>query len=367
MTKRWSTPLQQMILVCLLATAFTHAQSLNPVADPRSVVTEGSARFTVLTPELIRMEWNDQRQFEDRASLVFINRRLEPPHFAARKDTGWLVIQTDRLRLEYLPDGNPFSSSNLRISFEMNGKVVHWYPGLEDKGNLGGTIRTLDGVKGETKLEPGILSRDGWVLVDDSDRPLFDNSDWPWVAVRSSAKHQDWYFFAYGKDYRHVLREYSLLCGRIPMIPKYVLGSWATDLNYEYLPGTKVVDDYRYTADSVRSIISRFRSEGIPLDVMVLDYAWHLRGWHIRGHYFDRFQRKQRRGNGARRAGAHPSERRHSACRYAASGGGPRFAAAGRPVRRLGARRSSDARGRPERWKPPSCRPGRRCRRSEHP
>ena len=64
------------------------------------------------------------------------------------------------------------------------------------------------------------------------------------------------------------------------MIPKYVLGTWATDLNYEYLPGTDVVDNYRYTDDSVRSIISRFRRFGIPLDVMVLDYAWHLRGWH---------------------------------------------------------------------------------------
>ena len=262
MTKRWSTPLQQMILVCLLATAFTHAQSLNPVADPRSVVTEGSARFTVLTPELIRMEWNDQRQFEDRASLVFINRRLEPPHFAARKDTGWLVIQTDRLRLEYLPDGNPFSSSNLRISFEMNGKVVHWYPGLEDKGNLGGTIRTLDGVKGETKLEPGILSRDGWVLVDDSDRPLFDNSDWPWVAVRSSAKHQDWYFFGYGHDYRKAMLDFTKVAGKIPMPPRFAFGLWWSRY-------------WAYTDEEFKNLVSEFRMHDVPLDVLVIDMDWH--------------------------------------------------------------------------------------------
>ena len=91
MMKRWYTPLQKMILVCLFAAASAHTQPFNPVADPRSVVTEGNARFTILTPELIRMEWSDQRQFEDRASLVFINRRLEPPHFTAHKDTGWLV------------------------------------------------------------------------------------------------------------------------------------------------------------------------------------------------------------------------------------------------------------------------------------
>ncbi|MFZ2024639.1 MAG: hypothetical protein WAV06_23050, partial [Terracidiphilus sp.] len=30
----------------------------NPVADPKAVVTVGNARFTVLTPQLIRMEWS---------------------------------------------------------------------------------------------------------------------------------------------------------------------------------------------------------------------------------------------------------------------------------------------------------------------
>ncbi|MGA8041989.1 MAG: hypothetical protein WCA37_04235, partial [Terracidiphilus sp.] len=29
----------------------------NPVADPNAIVTLGNARFTVLTPQLIRMEW----------------------------------------------------------------------------------------------------------------------------------------------------------------------------------------------------------------------------------------------------------------------------------------------------------------------
>ncbi len=148
-------------------------------------------------------------------------------------------------------------------------------------GNLGGISSSLDGArKGKLpKQLPGILSRSGYFVLDDSRTPLWDGAT-QWIAARGDSGNQDWYFFAYGKDFRHVLKEYALLCGRIPMIPKYVLGSWATDLNYEYLPGTRVVDNYRYNDDSVRSIISRFRNFGIPLDVMVLDYAWHLRGWH---------------------------------------------------------------------------------------
>src|SRR5215469_5437722 len=48
----------------------------DPVADPKAIVTIGHARFTVLTPELIRMEWAADGKFEDHASLVFLNRKL---------------------------------------------------------------------------------------------------------------------------------------------------------------------------------------------------------------------------------------------------------------------------------------------------
>ena len=53
----------------------------DPVADPRAVVTTGHARFTVLTPQLIRMEWAADGKFEDHASFVFLNRRLPVPKF----------------------------------------------------------------------------------------------------------------------------------------------------------------------------------------------------------------------------------------------------------------------------------------------
>ena len=53
----------------------------NPVADSKAVVTVGHARFTVLTPQLIRMEWSADGKFEDHASFVFFNRRLPVPKF----------------------------------------------------------------------------------------------------------------------------------------------------------------------------------------------------------------------------------------------------------------------------------------------
>src|ERR1700722_20194709 len=53
----------------------------NPVANPQAVVTQGNARFTVLTPQLIRMEWVADGKFEDHPSFVFLNRRLPVPKF----------------------------------------------------------------------------------------------------------------------------------------------------------------------------------------------------------------------------------------------------------------------------------------------
>ena len=252
----------ELVLGFLFFNAPTFAQPLNPVADPGSVIIEGNARFTVLTPELIRMEWSNAREFEDRASLVFINRKLDAPHFTTRRDSGWLFIQTDRLRLAYHPDGDSFSSSNLNVSFDLNGKTVRWIPGLQDAGNLGGTIRTLDGVRGETKLEPGILSKDGWVLVDDSERPLFDNSDWPWVTVRPSTKHQDWYFFGYGHDYRKALSDFTTVAGKIPMPPRFAFGLWWSRY-------------WAYTDEEFKDLVEQFRIHDVPLDVLVIDMDWH--------------------------------------------------------------------------------------------
>ena len=81
----------------------------DPVADPAAVVTSGNARFTVLTPQLIRLEWSGDGKFEDRASLVFLNRKLPVPPFTARADGDVLVIKTSALELRYERNGGRFN------------------------------------------------------------------------------------------------------------------------------------------------------------------------------------------------------------------------------------------------------------------
>ena len=68
-------------IVAALALALNISAENNPVAAPGATVVCGNARFTVLTDRLIRMEWAEDGQFEDRASLAIVNRELPVPAF----------------------------------------------------------------------------------------------------------------------------------------------------------------------------------------------------------------------------------------------------------------------------------------------
>ena len=254
----------------------------NPVADPRAEVIFQHARFTVLTPELIRMEWAADNHFEDRASIVFINRRLPVPRFAKTisDDKQKITIKTSALTLVYQPgsgDGR-FASDNLTINMASgeSDNLTVWRPGETDTANLMGTTRTLDGALGDKTREPigqGLVSQSGWALVDDSTRPLFDSADfsfregekspWPWVMARPAGDRQDWYFFGYGHDYRKALGDYVRVAGRIPLPPEFAFGTWWSRY-------------WDYSDQEIQQIVKGFHENSTPLDVFVIDMGWHI-------------------------------------------------------------------------------------------
>jgi len=233
------------------------------VADPAAIVVSGEVRFTVLTPQMIRLEWSADAKFEDRASLVFLNRKLPVPPFTATNDGGALVLKTSALELRYQRNTGKFTAANLSVALQLNGAPVVWRPGTPDTGNLKGTTRTLDGVNGSTRLEPGLLSRDGWTVVDDSARLLFDHSDWAWVAPRPTGDRQDLYFLGYGHDYRRALGDYTRVAGKIPLPPRFVFGAWWSRY-------------WAYTDTELMALVAEFRAHDLPLDVLVIDMDWHL-------------------------------------------------------------------------------------------
>ncbi|KAI9347353.1 glycosyl hydrolases family 31-domain-containing protein, partial [Obelidium mucronatum] len=223
--------------------------------------------FSVLTPRLIRLEFSATSEFNNNDSLGVVNRYISPPPV---------------FRIEYTADG---FIHNLSIQYlHSNGSNCVWKPSMDPGyGNLGGTVRTLDDYYQAPDLDCrfetnpnqhctyGLLSREGWTLVDDSGTPRLEpllnaTFDFPWVQKPSedfkNSTNIDWYFLGYGLDFKAALQEWTLVSGKIPLIPKYALGSWSSRY-------------WAYNEAEFMKIAHTYHQNRIPLDVLVLDMDWH--------------------------------------------------------------------------------------------
>src|SRR5664279_229370 len=236
-----------------------HRLDTRPVADPSAIVQGETFRITALTDGLLRLEYARDGRFEDRASAFAVVRDLPVPRYRVIDGPHHLEILTDRMHLVY--DRRPFSTSGLSIQIRGNISSYRsiWRYG-EIPDDLGGTARTLDNADGAVPLEPGVASRWGFALLDDSRTLVFGDDGW--VAPRDGSR-TDLYFFGYGRDYREAVRALYAVSGPTPVLPRFALGNWWS----RYHP---------YTADEYTALISRFHTEGIPLAVSVLDMDWHL-------------------------------------------------------------------------------------------
>lgn len=230
-------------------------------AAPQNPIVVGKARFSVLTPNCIRIESaGADGKFVDLPSLFALNRDARFGDFKLEQSAQITTIDTGAMRLKYTPDGQPLSAKNLSAQIK-DGQS--WTPGAPNAGNLGGTLRTLDGVRGPVAVEPGLLSRDGWALVDNSRDPLLAND---WVQARPQGAGNDWYLFGYGHDYRAALKSLTTVSGKVPLPRKNLLGTWYS----RYWP---------ISSKEYREFAGEYEQHDFPLDNMVLDMDWHRQGW----------------------------------------------------------------------------------------
>ncbi len=261
----------------------------NPVANSEAVVSFGAARFSILTDALIRMEWG---QKEDRATFAVWNRNLNVPKFSVSKTSNVLKIRTSAFVLTFRNNDNVgFTSTTLQVQLLRerfwNNVSDIWTPDTSFDGNLFGTFHTLDGINGTVSMnctvdnlagnsigfgsEPlahcnwGLISKAGWALVDDTNRPVFEG-DWP---VPQTSGHcggplnqscffdaqfnpkdaasceaagccfldgvcvkrqglADWYLFTHGMQYGEALSDFTKISGPIPLPRRHWLGfSWS--------------------------------------------------------------------------------------------------------------------------------------------
>lgn len=245
------------------------------------VYRDKNVRFTVVADGLIRMEYAPKGKFVDDKSFVAVNREYPKTNAKVSDDGRIVTVSTPKMTLTYEKSKGPFTSSNLKITSAPGMKQFEWHPGMQQKENLRGTTTTLDRWDGADlqkrdsidkdkwhsvpqELEPGLLARDGWTLIDDSRNFLFDGDpEWDWVKERKAPKgSQDWYFLSYGDDYKGALQGFTLLSGKPALPPRYAFGYWWSRW-------------WAYSEHEFRQLVNDFRAYDIPLEVLVVDMDWH--------------------------------------------------------------------------------------------
>lgn len=228
-------------------------------AEDAAIIQGEKYRFTVLTEEMIRLEYCEDGQFEDRATQCVIDRKFKVPEYQVIENEESLEIITDKLHLVY--NKQKFTDYGLSVQVRGNISVYHsiWHFG-EEATDLRGTARTLDEADGAIELEHGIISRFGYGILDDS-RSLVITED-GWVEPRKE-DCIDIYFLGYGHEYEHCLKDYYHLTGKTPLLPRYALGNWWSRF-------------YRYNDQEYKALMTRFEKEEIPFSVSVIDMDWHL-------------------------------------------------------------------------------------------
>ncbi len=264
--------------ILLLTSTIPGIKADNTMSDG-IVYQDKHVRFTVVTDGLMRMEYSPDGKFINDKSLVAVCRNYPAAAAEVKEDGQNIIVSTSKMTLRYKKNSGAFKSDNLFIESSGNIKPFKWCPGTEQKNNLLGTTRTLDQwdgpdimKKGEDgkrhpvpgKLDKGLLARDGWTLIDDSKNFLFDNNpDMEWVKTRKVKKGaQDWYFMAYGNDYKTALKDFTTLAGKIPLPPRYAFGYWWSRW-------------WAYSEHEFKQLIKDFEDYRIPLEVLVIDMDWH--------------------------------------------------------------------------------------------
>src|SRR4051794_28435860 len=91
-------------------------------------VTDGNARFEVVSPTLIRLEYAADAKFEDRPTLNVPARSFRARRFTTKKSGGVLEIRTARLTLRYRRGSGPFTTKNLAVKLRVGSRTVNARP-----------------------------------------------------------------------------------------------------------------------------------------------------------------------------------------------------------------------------------------------
>ena len=267
-------------LLALLVPAATSTPALPTVF--------GRSRFTLLAPALWRLERSPPStppRFDDRATTAIVRRQPLPLANVSHPTNASIVLCSPVSCLHFVEDGAPaFTAANTLVTALLpgGGAPLRWTPASVQRTNLNGTYVSLDCYSDpatcyqcylhdpactgwEFGMEKGLLARDGWNVLDDTQGLRVGPAEAGIFPTWSNETilTQDLYFHAFGDSYRAALTEFTQLAGRPGLVPRAAMGvMWS-----RYFP---------YSAASfTEEILEGFGAHGVPLHAVFLDMDWH--------------------------------------------------------------------------------------------
>ncbi len=278
------------LALALVAPLLAAAPARAGTAHGPVTIRDGHARIQVLSDTLVRLEYAPDDRFEDRPTFQALRRDWAEVPVSRTVDGGWLEVRTGAMTVRYRQGSGPFTADNTEVVVDAGGEAVHGAPGwpsqsaslpqppaptllpnpwpaplpadasrpqADDPNAIGGWYRGLDNQAGPVTLHDGLLTRRGWYLLDDTVSPV--RSDDGYLPRARSGDYRDGYLFGYGHDYEQGLADLARLTGPPPLPPKAMFGNWFSRY-------------HAYTAADYRQdLLPAFRSERVPLDVLMVD------------------------------------------------------------------------------------------------
>lgn len=233
-------------------------------AKEQNIFVENDLRISVLSNMIIRIE---KGAFTDLRTQTVACRNFSNPQFRIDNGKDKVLVVTKTRVFEV--DKNTLDVSVNFIAEKREEKA-------DNKKNLGGTARTLDGTFGllggwkgkrEKKdhfciehMRKGIFATNGVSEIDDSKTVLLKEDG---SVCQREENSVDKYILAFGDEYLDGLKEFYSLTGYTPLLPKYALGNWWSRY-------------YAYTADEYVSLMDEFVKRNIPVTVATIDMDWHI-------------------------------------------------------------------------------------------
>jgi len=111
-------------MIAILPARHVFTQMIESLSPTTNIVIDGNARFTVLTPMVIRLEYANDGNFQNGTTFNVINRTFPIPNYSTQVVNGWREISTDDLTLRYKEGSGMFSPTNLTMLLKGQSKMV---------------------------------------------------------------------------------------------------------------------------------------------------------------------------------------------------------------------------------------------------